>query len=192
MLKQNGHHFADDNDIQVYWSIYTSLPFNKLSSGATHIRQRLMHWLILLAPWCLWYHIVPYIMLKSLNTLRLRSNGRHFADNIFKCIFVNENVGILLKISLKFVPGVRISNIPALVQIMAWRRSGDKPLSEPMMVSLLMHMFADACVTQPQWVKHSMWSNWWVSIEQLRFAYKPLNFLSYNKSVIALSCKIFT
>ena len=35
-----------------------------------------------------------------------------------------------------FVPKVRINNIPALVQIMAWR-SGDKPLSEPMMVNLL-------------------------------------------------------
>ena len=42
----------------------------------------------------------------------------------------------------------RINNIPALVQIMAWRRSGDKPLFEPMMVTLLMHI----CVTQPQWV----------------------------------------
>ena len=41
-----------------------------------------------------------------------------------------------------------INNIPALVQIMAWRRSGDKPLSEPMVVSLLTH----TCVTWPQWV----------------------------------------
>ena len=31
---------------------------------------------------------------------------------------------------------------------MAWRRPGDKPLSEPMMVSLLTHI----CVTRPQWV----------------------------------------
>ena len=37
-------------------------------------------------------------------------------------------------ISLKCVPKVRINNIPALVQIMAWRRPGDKPLSEPMML----------------------------------------------------------
>ena len=51
-------------------------------------------------------------------------------------------------ISLKFVPKVRIDNIPALVQIMAWRRPGDKPLSEPMVVSLLTHI----CVTRPQWV----------------------------------------
>ena len=70
------------------------------------------------------------------------------ADDIFKCIFMNENVWIVLKISLKFVPKVRINNIPALVQIMAWRRSGDKPLSEPMMVSLLTHI----CVIRPQWV----------------------------------------
>ena len=82
------------------------------------------------------------------NTLRPRQNGRHFTDDIFKCIFLNENAWILLKISLKFVPKVWI-NIPALVQIMAWRRPGDKPLSEPMMVNLLTHR----CVTLPQWVK---------------------------------------
>ena len=83
------------------------------------------------------------------NTLRSRQNGRYFAVDIFKCIFVNENAWISLKISLKFVPLVRIDNIPALVRIMAWRRPGDKPLSEPMMVSLLTHI----CVTRPQWVK---------------------------------------
>ena len=32
--------------------------------------------------------------------------GRHFADDIFKCIFLNEKVCISLKISLKFVPKV--------------------------------------------------------------------------------------
>ena len=63
------------------------------------------------------------------NTLRPRQNGRHFADDIFKCIFLNENVWISLKISLNFVPKVRINNIPAFVQIKAWRRLGDKPLS---------------------------------------------------------------
>ena len=69
-----------------------------------------------------------------LNTLRPRQNGRDFHDDIFKYIFFNENLWISLTISLKFVPKVRINNIPALVQIMAWRRPGDKPLSEPMMV----------------------------------------------------------
>ena len=39
-----------------------------------------------------------------------------------------------------------INNISALVQIMACRQPGDKPLSQPMMVKLLTHI----CVTQPQ------------------------------------------
>ena len=85
---------------------------------------------------------------RRINTLRPRQNRRHFADDIFKSIFLNENARISLKISLKFVAMVRINNIPALVQIMAWRRPGDKPLSEPMMVRLLTHI----CVTRPQWV----------------------------------------
>ena len=50
---------------------------------------------------------------------------------------MNENVRISIKISLKFVPKGPSNNNPALVQIMAWRRSGDEPLSEPMMVSVL-------------------------------------------------------
>ena len=62
--------------------------------------------------------------------------------------FLNENVWILIKISLKFVPTGPINNIPALVQIMAWRRPGAKPLCEPMMVSLPMHI----CITQPHWL----------------------------------------
>ena len=84
-----------------------------------------------------------------INTLRPRQNGHHFPHDIYKCIFMNENKWISIKISLKFVPKDLINNIVSLVQIMAWRRPGDKPLSEPMMVSLLTHI----CVTRPQWVK---------------------------------------
>ena len=87
------------------------------------------------------YSSMPY-----LNTLRPRQNGHHFPDNTFKRIFLNENIRISIKISLKFVPRGPIYKIPALVQIMAWRRPGDKPLSEPMMVRLLTHIF----VTRPQ------------------------------------------
>ena len=82
------------------------------------------------------------------NRLRLRQNGRRFVDHTFKPIFLNENVRISINISLKFVPKGPINNNPALFQIMALPQSGDKPLSEPMMVSLLMHI----CVTRPQWV----------------------------------------
>ena len=88
------------------------------------------------------------VMYTNINTLRPRQNGRRFADDTLKHIFFNENVRISIKISLKFFPQGPINNNPALVQIMAWRRSGDKPLSEPMMVNLLMHI----CVTRPQWV----------------------------------------
>ena len=83
-----------------------------------------------------------------INTLRPRRNGQHFADDMFKCIFLNENVWIPIDISLKFVPKGSINNTPTLFQIMAWCRPGDKPLSEPMMVSSLTHI----CVTRPQWL----------------------------------------
>ena len=65
------------------------------------------------------------ICVLCVNTLKPKQNGRCFPDDIFKYIFLNEDVGISLKISLKFIPKVRINNIPAPVQIMAWRRSGD-------------------------------------------------------------------
>ena len=95
---------------------------------------------------CQLYHKVTsassyeeYIWSKaSINTSRPRQNGRHFPDDTFKRIFLNENVRISIKISLKFVPTGPINKIPALIQIMAWRRPVDKPLT----------------VTQPQWVKN--------------------------------------
>ena len=82
-----------------------------------------------------------------LNTLRLRQNGCHLADAIFKCIFLNENVWISVKISLKFFPKVQINNIPALVQMISWCRPGDKPLSQPMVISLQTHMCHSASMS---------------------------------------------
>ena len=92
------------------------------------------------------------------NSSSPEQNGPHFADDIFKCMFVNENVWISIKFSLNIVPdGPKINNILALVQIMAWRWLGDKPLSEPMMVLLLMHI----CVTRPQWFNSWIVENSW-------------------------------
>ena len=93
-----------------------------------------------------------------INSLWPRQDGRRFADDLFKCIFIflNENVRISIKISLKFIPKGPINNISALVQIMAWRRSGDKPLSEAMVFSLLTHI----CVTRPQWVNYMFLFEW--------------------------------
>ena len=80
------------------------------------------------------------------NTLRPRQNGRHFADDTF------NHIRISIKFSLKFVLKGPINNILALVQIMAWSRPGDKPLSEAVMVSLLTHI----CATRPRWVNSMM------------------------------------
>ena len=82
------------------------------------------------------------------NTLRSRQHGCHFADDTFKRTFLNENVRIPIKNSLKFVHKGPINNIPALAQIMAWQQSGDKPLSEPTVAKLPTHI----CITRPQWV----------------------------------------
>ena len=122
---------------------FTGWSFERESSGDWFPSQRVSNGKNFSIPWL--------FKQKSLilNTLRPRQNGRHFADDTFNCISVNENVRISIKFSLKFVPKGPINNIPALVQIMAWRCPGDKPLSEPMMVSLTMHI----CVTRPQWVK---------------------------------------
>ena len=46
---------------------------------------------------------ITNVDLFSANTLRLRQNGSHFTDDIFKCIFLNENVRVSIKISLEFV-----------------------------------------------------------------------------------------
>ena len=86
---------------------------------------------------------------KHFNTLGLGQKWPPFSKDIFKCISLNENIWISIEISLKLVPRGPVNNIPALVQIMAWRRPGDKPLSEPMMFNLLIH----TCITRPQWVK---------------------------------------
>ena len=108
--------------------------------------------------------LFPYKIM-TINRLRPKQNGRHFTDDIFKCIFLKENVWILIKISLHVVTEGQINNISTLVQTMTWHRQGIKPLSEPMMVRSPMHI----CVTQPEWVKKvqlfhnihaNIWGNW--------------------------------
>ena len=100
---------------------------------------------------------------------------------IFQYIFLQwKHVIFFIKISLKFVPKGLINNIPSLVQIMAWCRPGDKPLSEPVMVSLLMHI----CVTQPQWVK-------WIKLIAFVYHSSPMNNGTYiaNTVEIPYTCK---
>ena len=95
-------------------------------------------------------HICLHITLACspvLNTLIPRKKISHLADDTFKHIFLNENVRIYNTISPNFVPDCPINNIPALVQIMAWRRPGDKPLSAQMIVRLPTYICFDELIS---------------------------------------------
>ena len=74
----------------------------------------------------LWFVVI-------INTLRSRQNGHKLADDIFELIFLYENNCISIKMSLIFVPKRPFNNELALFQTTTWHRTGDKPLSEPMM-----------------------------------------------------------
>ena len=156
--RKNIRHFADDifkwiflnekyeSRLIFHWSLFLRAALTIFSSnnGLAPTRRQAIIWSNdgrLLRHICVTHS-------QWLNTLRPKQNGRHFADDIFKCIFLIENEWMSLEISLKFILKGPINNIPALVQIMAWRRPGDKPLSEPMMVSSPTHI----CVTRPQWL----------------------------------------
>ena len=79
------------------------------------------------------------------STLRLGQEGRHFTDNILKCIFLNE----MYEFPLKFHWGLFLRvQLTILQRIMSWSRPGDKPLSESLIGRLVTHI----CVTRPQWV----------------------------------------
>ena len=71
------------------------------------------------------------------NTLRPEQNGSLLADNILKYITFDKNCCILIKISLKFVPKGPIHSLSALVQVMVWRRTGDKPLPALMLTKII-------------------------------------------------------
>ena len=100
--------------------------------------------------------------LQCVTTLRPRQNGRHFPDEIFKWIFLMK----IYRFELKCRWSV-FRKCPTLVQIMAWRRSSYKPLSEAMMFSPLTHI----CVTRPQCVK--LCSLWLSLISRLRLYLEP-------------------
>ena len=70
---------------------------------------------------------------KYFNSSPLDKKAAIVADDNFKCIFLNENDRIRIRISLKFVPRSPVDNKPALIQVMAWCRTGDKPYPEQML-----------------------------------------------------------
>ena len=79
---------------------------------------------------CFLYH--GAIRLRAFNSFPW-TNGHQFG----KCIFMNEKFCILIRIPTNFVSKGIIDNTAALVKLMAWRRIGDKPLSEPMLTQFI-------------------------------------------------------
>ena len=78
----------------------------------------------------------------TLNTLSRRQNGRHFVDDIFKCIF------FFISNIVKFVSSYAFDKKSILIRILDWHRTGDKPSSEPMISSFT----DDICATRPPWI----------------------------------------
>ena len=138
-------------------------------------------------------HTVAY----HINSSLPGQNVHHFADDIFKCIFLNENIWISIKISLKFVPNVSINNIPALVQIMAWRRPGAKPLSEPMLTQFtnayIQHSGGDELIWYMKgWIKWLTFcrQHFKIHFVEINFSYCGLNFTAvyfYHQLIVFLA-----
>ena len=119
------------------WSVQGVVGWRAWS--ATGVFTLLYAWIIIPSPntsWCICHRIVPvYYLIPPVQ------NSRHSADDMFKCIFMNETVCISNQISLKFVPGGPNNNKSALFQVMAWCRTGNKPSPEPVLVR-----FTDSCM----------------------------------------------
>ena len=88
----------------------------------------------------------------SINALRPRQNGRYSAYDIFKCILLNENLRILITISLKFVPNGSIEIMPALFLVTAWHGQAQGHYLNRWRSSLLAHKG----ITRPQWINNEM------------------------------------
>ena len=103
------------------------------------------------------------------NTIKPRQNGWHFAEDISKYNFLNENCWISKDISLKYVPRGLVNNMSALVQVMAWCTAGNKPLPEPMMTQIqdkyMHHLLPMHKHSQCRWVGDSpCWGSWKIFI----------------------------
>ena len=127
------------------------------------------------------------------------------ADDIFKHIFLNEDVRILIQILLKFVPMGSNDNKSALVQVMAWRRTSDKPLPEQTLTQFFMHICgtrgrwvnrtshiyavlsfyrltpkktAKLCITGPLWGEST--NDWWIPLTRSQWCRQCFTLLLYN------------
>ena len=123
----------------IKWPLIITLVYSIYGKNLNHIPKSMdMVWSRLCFVVCFgngrFTHILQgYFIGIELTHLSLDEMDAILADN-FKCIFfLNEKDRILIRISLKFVSRSLIDNKPALAHVMAWRRTGDKPLPEPML-----------------------------------------------------------
>ena len=105
-----------------------------------------------------WWIVVIYVNI-SFNSSRLGQNDHYFGRWQFQMHFFYENDVIPLRISLKFVPRSPINNKPALVQVIAWHQTGDKPLPEPMLTQL-----TDAYMQHWGEMSQSCFTAYWASV----------------------------
>ena len=130
--------YDNETEMSSFWrNVYQWLCLKFLTNSGFWYR----HWLkfrqhdsLSVSEWVHSTMIYGVSIVLSLNSSLPGQNGRHLTDDIFRCIFVNEKFCVLVKISLKFVHKGPVDNHQALVKIMAWRRLGDKPLSELMLI----------------------------------------------------------
>ena len=113
---------------QIYW---WKLKIAVILTLSLHKQQIKFYLMAFLSKWLLDWSF------KYFNSSPHGRNGHHFADDNLICIFVNENICILIQNKVKFVPWCPIDNRSVLVQVMAWWRNGDKPLPEPMLTQLM-------------------------------------------------------
>ena len=131
--------FSQDLDYELHNSLWdVSLGLSHMSSHGTQmwlssVLER-SAWLVSWVSMEIWppcWHLASFIL--EVNSSPPGKNGRHLGRRQIQMHFINENDRILIQISLKFVHMSLIDNKPALVQVMAWCRRGDKPLPEPML-----------------------------------------------------------
>ena len=131
-------------------AVLGGLPWIRINGRCAWTRRRdLMN--LLLNCICLLLGMSKTMHLILINSSFPGQTGRHLVDAIFKCIFFNGKFWIVNTHPPKFVLMDPINNNPPLAQIMAWRRPGDKPLSEPVIVNLLTPLCVNELNTKIQW-----------------------------------------
>ena len=112
VFKMSAYFVATGRLLPPIWRVATELLSGNFASDLTHNSFGALYGVIDV---CQQHWLRQWLVACTINSLRPRQNGRHFADDIFKCIFLTENVIISITISLKFVPMGSINNIPTLV-----------------------------------------------------------------------------